>query len=103
MEFIGFVKKENVSRVEGALKSDFDTASKQSIIIKDAKTIGIDKSGSFFIISGSDEGVEKCKELIKEFIEEMPDEDRNKVKKYIEEEQDAAATGMGTILSLIHI
>ena len=93
MEFICFVKKENVSKADNALREDFNLASKQSITIRDAKALGLEGDGSFFYITGTDEGVSKCKELLKEFIGES--DKLEEAKKKIQEEGDAAASGIG--------
>jgi hypothetical protein len=95
MEWITLVKRENVRKAEEILRHDFDLAAKQSITIKDSKTLGFKEEGSFFYIKGSDEGVKKCKELIKEFAQETKEAD--KVKKKIHEEEESAAAGMGGI------
>ena len=95
MEFIAFVKKENVMKAENKLKEDFDVAARQSIKIRDAKSLELEGEGSFFYITGSDEGVAKCKELLEEFIEESPD--LEKAKEKIIEEEESAAAGMGGI------
>ncbi len=97
MEWMTFVKKENVMKAEEALRSDFDTAAKQSITIREAGVLGIDMSGSFFLINGTDEGVAKCKELIKEFAVDVESNVLEKVKEEIKKEEDAAAEGMGSI------
>ncbi len=97
MEWIAFVKKENVSKAENAVKGDLSTASRQSITIKDAKSLGIEKEGSFFLISGSDEGVEEAKGLIKDYVEETPEDELSKAKEKIKEEEDKAAAGFGGI------
>ena len=97
MDWIVFVKGENVAKAEEALRKDFDLAAKQSITVKAASSLGIDLSGSFFYISGSDEGVERCKELIKEFVEEVPEDKLEEAKKKISEEGESAAAGMGSI------
>ncbi|MCD6477068.1 MAG: hypothetical protein J7K26_02805 [Candidatus Aenigmarchaeota archaeon] len=96
-EFIAFVKRENVMKADNRLKEDFDVASKQSITIRDAKTLGIDRDGSFFLISGTEEGVEKCKELLKEFIENVPEQELEKAKEAIKKGEESAAVGMGSI------
>ena len=98
MEWITFVKKENVAKAENILRSDTDFAAKQSITVRDAKVLGFEKDGSFFLVSGTDEGIEKCKELIKEFVEEVNEEEINKVKEKIKEEENKAAEGFGNIL-----
>ena len=95
MEFICFVEKTNVSRAEVALKEDFDLASRQSITIRDAASLEIEDAGSFFYITGSDEGVTKCKELIKDFIADSKNLEIAKQK--ISDEGDNAAQGMGAI------
>ncbi len=97
MEFMTFVKKENVNKAEEAIRSDFNLAAKQSLKVKGAISLGLKGDGSFFYITGSDEGVEKCKTLIKDFIETVPQEELDKAKEKIKEEEDAAAAGMGGI------
>jgi len=98
MDWVTFVKRENVRKAEEALRKDFDLASKQSITIRDAKSLEINKDGSFFLISGTDEGVKKCKELIKDFVEQTDDKDLNKAKEKVKEEEEKAAEAFGGIL-----
>ena len=97
MEWMTFVKKENVKKAENALRMDFDVAAKQSITIKDAKSLGIKEDGCFFYISGTDEGVKKCQELIKGMTAPMNKKHLDKAKEEIKKEEDAAAEGMGGI------
>lgn len=97
MEWTAFVKKENVSKAENALNNDFDLAAKQSITIRDASSLGIEEQGSFFVISGSEEGVERCKELLKDLVAETSEENLEKAKKTIQDEQDKAAEGFGDV------
>ena len=96
MEWMTFVKKENVKKAEEILKKD-DIASRQSIVIKDAKGLSIEEDGSFFKINGDEEGIERCKELIKEFIQEIDEEKINKAKEEIKKEEETAAQGLGGI------
>ncbi len=96
MEWIAFVKKENVKKVEEILKND-EIASKQSIKVRDAKSLGFEEDGSFFLINGTEEGIEKCKELVKEFIEEMEKEKLEEAKKKIMDEEEKAMEGFGNI------
>ena len=98
MDWVAFVKRENVRKAEEALKKDFDIASKQSITIRDAKSLGIEKNGSFFLIDGTEEGVKKCKELIKEFTEEIEEKYLKEAKEKIKEEEEKAAEAFGGIL-----
>ena len=100
MEWIAFVKMENVRKAEETLKNDFDVAAKQSITIRDAKSLGFNLSGRFFLIDGNDEGVKKCKELIKEFVFEIKEEELKKAREKIKQEEEAAAEGMGGIFNI---
>jgi len=100
MEWITFVKKENVKKAEEKLRMDFDVAAKQSITIRDAKSLGFNLDGSIFLIDGSDAGVNKCKELIKEFVFETKEVDLKKARDKIKQEEEAAAEGMGGIFNI---
>jgi hypothetical protein len=97
MEWMTFVKKENVRKAEEAIRNDFDMAAKQSLTLRDANTLGFKMDGSFFLISGTDAGVAKCKDLIKDFITEAKKEDLDKAREDIRKEEEAAAEGMGGI------
>ena len=98
MEWITFVKKESVAKAESILRNDTDFAAKESITVRDAESLGFKKDGSFFLISGTDEGIKRCKELIKEFVEEVDEKELNKAKEKIKEEEEKAAEGFGNIL-----
>ena len=95
MDWMTFVKRDNVRKAEEKLRSDFSLAAKQAISVRDAKALGIDKEGSFFLITGTEEGVAKCKELIKEFTEELDEKYFDIAKKKLQEEADKAAEGFG--------
>lgn len=95
MEWMTFIKRENVRKAEEKLKSDFNLAAKQSIAVRDAKSLDIDKDGSFFLIIGTEEGLARCKELIKEFAEDIGAKYFDKAKAKLQEEADKAAEGFG--------
>ena len=95
MDWIVFVKKENVRKAEEVLRSDFTGAAKQAIGVRDARSLDIDKDGSFFTITGTEEGVERCKELIKEYVEQVDESILIKVGQKLQEEADKAAEGFG--------
>jgi len=73
-------------------------AAKQSITVRDAKSLDIEKDGSFFLIDGTEEGIAKCKELIKEFVESVDEKHLSKAKEKIKEEEEKAAEAFGGIL-----
>ncbi len=96
-EHVGFVPREKAGQAEMKLRNDFDVCAKQSITVRDAKALGINKEGSFFYVTGSEEGVKKCRELLKEFEAPAKPEELQQAKSKIIEEQDAAASGFGGI------
>jgi len=99
MDWITFVKKENVRKAEEILRKDFDVVARQSITVRDAKALDINEDGSFFLIDGTEEGVAKAKELIKDFVAEIDKEKLESAKEKIKEEGDKAAEGFGGIFA----
>ncbi|HLC50899.1 MAG TPA: hypothetical protein VJH90_00810 [archaeon] len=98
-EWMVFIKKENASKAEDALRRDFDVAARQSITIRDASVLGIktDSSGSIFYITGTDEGVKRCQELIKGYVEKIDDSALKSAKEKMIKESESAASGMGAL------
>ncbi|MEM5804823.1 MAG: hypothetical protein QXU82_03205 [Candidatus Aenigmatarchaeota archaeon] len=96
-EWMAFVKKENVKKAENALRTDFDVAAKQSITVKDARSLGMKEEGSFFYISGTEEGIKRCQELIKGMTAQIDQKHLDKAREEIKKEEEAAAEGMGGI------
>jgi len=99
MEYICLIKKENARKAEEVLRKDFDIAARQSINIKDLSALGLKGEGSVFYITGTDEGVAKCKDLIKEFVISADVKVLEQAKQKIKDESDKAAEGMGGIFN----
>jgi len=97
MEWIGFVKRENARKAEEILRKDFDIAAKESITVRDAKALGLKDDGSFFLISGTEHGVNYCKNLIKEFVVSVDEKELHKAREEIRKEEERAAEGFGGI------
>lgn len=95
MSYVCFVKSADAQKAEEALKKDFDVAAKQSITVRSAASIGIKQDGSFFLIDGSEHGIERCKELLKEFVEKTDEKTLREAEKKIKEESEKAAEGFG--------
>lgn len=95
MSYLIFIlDKENRDIVDEILKHDL--ISRQSITVKNAKALGINKEQNFILIEGSEENLKKTKEIfvdgkIKE--EEKGEEIYNKIKK----EESEAADGFGAV------
>ncbi len=97
MVYVCFVKSENVQKAEDALRADFDVAARQSITVRSASSLGIKREGSFFLISGSEEGVKKCQDLLKGFAEKVDEKGLKEAERKIREEQEKAVEGFGGI------
>ncbi len=97
MEWVCFVKSGNAKKAENILRLDFDIAAKQSITVRSAEALGVKKGGSFFLVEGTDEGVARCKDLIKDFVEKASKEELESAKQKIIEEREKAACGFGGI------
>ena len=90
------VKKEELGKINEMLKDD--TVNRQSILTRDASSIGIDKDVSFLRIEGSEEGLKRAEELAKEYeFSKLADSDAEDVNQKIKEQEDQAADGMGMI------
>lgn len=80
--------------VEEKLKSD-DKISRASIVIKDGTVFG--KAGTYyFLIDGDEEVIEKVKQIPE--IEEVKGEEEREILSKIEEEENKALEGFGSIL-----
>ncbi len=96
-EYICLVKKESARKAEEALRKDFDIAARQSITARDLAALGLKGEGVVFYISGTEEGIAKCKELLKDFVTETDAKLLEQAKQKIMEEAEKAAEGMGGI------
>lgn len=86
------VKKENISKIDGILKDD--VVSRQSIVVRDAGTLGVKKDAKLVLIEGNEEGIKRAEELFKEVG--VKEKDKKIYEKFKEEEKDVAE-GVGFI------
>jgi hypothetical protein len=89
------VPKEKARQADKALKDNI--VSRQSIVVRDARTLDVDKDAQFVMIEGSEEGIEKAKELFKEIGSILPDAEGKGVYDKIKDQDDAAASGVGML------
>ena len=73
-----------------------DLVSRQTISVRDGKSLGMKEDVKYAMIEGSEEAIERAEEI---FSEEDVGEAENaeKVREKIKEEDQAAAEGMGTV------
>ncbi len=96
MEVVYFVTRQNYSKVKDILLRD-DITARQSVVFKDAQSVGEKRDGTYVKISGTDEGVKRAVELIKSDAEVVASAEAGRVIKKIKSEEDNAAAGFGSI------
>ncbi len=82
-------------KAEEVLKKD-DVVGRQSIYVRDARSLGIAEEGYFIIIDGSDEAVKKADALLKGLAEKYKKKDE--VIRKFEEEEAKATEAFGFII-----
>ncbi len=90
-----FCRKENSRKLEEKLKKD-DLVSGASIKVRDASIVN--KDGVYFYLEGTNEKIEKAKELSKDLAEEILGEEKENVVKILKEEEEKAVEGFGLII-----
>ena len=89
------VPKEKARQADKALKDNI--VSRQSIVVRDARTLDVNKDAQFVMIEGSEEGVETAKELFKEIGSILPEAEAKSIYDKIKDQDDAAASGVGML------
>jgi hypothetical protein len=97
MTYIIFeVKSEDAGKINKLIKDDL--ISRQSILIRDSRSLDIKGDLSFIKIEGSDQGIKQAESLAKELgFKKLKDKDAKEVDKKIEEQESSAASGIGMI------
>jgi len=88
------VDSEKFDLIQDVLSDEL--VSRQTTSIRDGKSLGMREDVNYFMVEGSEEAVEKAIGLFSEEGVEQA-ENAEEVKKAIEEEDQAAAQGMGTV------
>lgn len=93
MYVIFSIDKEKTGKMNEALKDDL--VSRQSIVIREAKVLGEDMEGTLLLVEGTEEAVERAKEIFKEIGEPLPDEKSKSAYDKFKAEEDTVANGVG--------
>lgn len=72
-------------------------AGRQSITVREAKTLGLSGEGSLVLIEGSDEGVARADALLKEAATALQGPDAEAAYQAFRSQDEAAASGMGFV------
>jgi polyribonucleotide nucleotidyltransferase len=95
MRVLFFVKNENLAKVKEIISKD--PISRQSITIRDNKSLQLKKTGNYLFIEGDDKVCKAARKEIKEIAEEVTGKEKNEIIKKIEEGERAAMSGFGNI------
>lgn len=89
------VDKSQASKINKILKDDL--ISRQSIAIRDASALNIDKDVRYVLIEGTDEALKKAEELFKETGKKEDEEEAKNIYNKIKSEEGDVAQGVGLI------
>ena len=95
MDLLLFCRKEDSKNLEEKLKKD-DLVSGASIKIRDANILN--KDGVYFYLEGTNDKIERARELSKGLAEEISGEEKESVVKILREEEEKAMEGFGLII-----
>ncbi len=88
------LEKDKTKHIADILSDDL--ISRQTTVVRDGEGLGLDEDITYVMIEGSEDAVEKCKQLFAD-VEVEETENKEEVYKAIKENEDAAAAGVGTI------
>lgn len=72
-------------------------AGRQSITVRDARTLGVGGEGSLVLVEGSDEGVARAESLLKEGAAALKGSEAETAYRAFRSQDDEAASGMGLV------
>ena len=90
MELILYVEKGSADKLREILLKD-DVVSRANVLFRDAKSLG--KDGYYVRVLGSEEQCKKALELAKDLAEEVSGEEREKILKMLESEDEEMLSG----------
>jgi hypothetical protein len=92
------VKKENIPKINEALKDDL--VGRQSITTRDASALELKLDVHLVLIEGNEKGVSRAKEVFKDVGEPLAEKDAKLVYDKIKEEEEKASEGVGMIFDM---
>lgn len=89
------VEKTQASKINKILRDDL--ISRQSILVRDATALNIEKDVRYVLIEGTEDALKKAEELFSETGKKIADEDAKTIYNKIKSEEQDVATGVGLI------
>ncbi len=96
MKLLFYLEKDKYSKVNDLLLKN-DMMARQSINFRESSTLGSKESGYYLELDCSDEAIPISKELLKEFAKEITGQEKEKILKTIQEQEETANAGFGAI------
>ncbi len=96
MEAVFFIEKERYPEARDRASSD-DRVSRQSLTFRDSQSLGLHEEGYYLLVSGSEEGIKKSRELLKGLGRELRGEEAKGVADIIKKQEEEAMEGFGGI------
>ncbi len=94
MELILYVERGSADKLREILLKD-DVVSRANVLFREAKSLG--KDGYYVRVLGSEEQCKKALELAKDLAEEVSGEEREKVLKMLESEDEEMLSGFSGV------
>jgi|GEM_PF-1599860 len=91
------VKEENVETVRNLVGVGEKSLERQSITIRDNKSLGLEKEGNYLLIDGSEEACKAAQEMLRNIAQELKGKEKDKVVAKMKEMEDSALEGFGGI------
>ena len=93
MYVIFSIDKERTGKMNEALKDDL--VSRQSIVIREANVLGEDMEGTLLLVEGTEEAIERAKEIFEELGKVLQDDEAKSAYDKFKAEEDTVANGVG--------
>ncbi len=74
-----------------------DIVSRQSVTVRDAKSLGMKGNDQYVVVEGSESGVARAAELLKEAAKPLGKKEADAVYRQFKAQDEEAASGMGFI------
>ncbi len=88
-----YVEKENYKKVKSIVEKD--PFVRHTVYLKEAKTLGLDKTGYYLYLTAPTKIIEEAKEKLKELANLVEEEESNKVIEAIKGEEEKVEEGVG--------
>lgn len=96
MEAVFFIEKDRYPQARDKASSD-DVVSRQSLTFREAMSLGLHEEGYYLLVSGTEEGIKKARELLKGLGRELKGEEAKGVIELLKKQEEEAMEGFGGI------